>query len=53
MTLNSGNFRLIIVVGKSEVPAHVGTISRDSARKMQKIYRVAKPEAVTRVRKAV
>ncbi len=49
-----GNFKLIIVIGqsKTEVPAHPGNISRDAARKLQKTWRAARPEAVTRVRKA-
>ena len=53
MTVTTGNFRLVIVVAGTEVPAHSGRISRDSARRMQKIYRTGRPEAVTRVRKAI
>jgi len=52
-TYPAGSFKLTIVVGKTEVPAHPGRISRDAARKLQKTYRIARPEAVTRVRKAV
>lgn len=52
MTTTSGSFRLTILVAGTEVPAHVGNISRDSARRLQKVYRTARPEAVTRVRKA-
>lgn len=53
MTTATGSFRLVIVLGKAEIPAHPGRISRDAARRMQRIYRVGRPEAVTRVRKAV
>ena len=57
VTYPAGSFRLTIVVrtntGTIEVPAHTGSISRDAARKLQKVYRTARPEAVTRVRKAL
>ncbi len=53
MNAQTGNFRLTIVVGKSEVPAHPGKRTRDAARRLQRAYRLARPEAVTRVRKAV
>jgi hypothetical protein len=52
MTLNSGNFRLVILLGKAEVPAHTGNISRDVARRLKKAYAVARPQVETRVRKA-
>jgi hypothetical protein len=52
MTVSTGNFRLVILVGKSEVPAHLGNISRDSARRLKKAYSVARPNVETRVRKA-
>jgi len=52
MTLNTGNFRLVLLVGKSEVPAHTGSISRDAARRLKKCYAVARPNVETRVRKA-
>lgn len=51
-TATVGNFRLVIVVGKAEVPAHNGRVSRDAARRLQRVYRAGRPEAVTRVRKA-
>ncbi|MCA1840160.1 MAG: hypothetical protein ABR585_12800 [Gemmatimonadaceae bacterium] len=51
-TTTTGSFRLTIVVGNSEVPAHLGNISRDKARHLKKVYAVARPEAVTRVRRA-
>lgn len=53
MTASTGNFRLVVLVGRAEVPAHTGRISRDSARRLKKAYAVAKPEAQTRVRKAL
>jgi hypothetical protein len=51
MTLSTGNFRLVLLVGKSEVPAHTGRISRDSARRLKKAYQVTRPGVQTRVRK--
>jgi hypothetical protein len=52
MTLNSGNFRLVILLGKTEIPAHTGNVSRDAARRLKKFYSVARPQVETRVRKA-
>jgi hypothetical protein len=52
MTLNTGNFRLVLLVGSREVPAHTGKISRDAARKLKKAYAAARPQVETRVRKA-
>jgi hypothetical protein len=52
MTLNSGSFRLVILMGKTEVPAHSGQISRDTARRLKKYYEIARPQVQTRVRKA-
>lgn len=52
MTLNTGNFRLVLLIGKSEVPAHLGSISRDAARKLKRSYAAARPHVETRVRKA-
>jgi hypothetical protein len=51
MTLNTGNFRLVLLLGKAEVPAHTGRITRDAARKLKKAYEVARPQTETRVRK--
>ncbi len=50
-TVSTGSFRLVVVVGKTEVPAHNGRVTRDAARSLQKSYRVVRPTAVTRVRK--
>ncbi len=52
MTFKTGSFKLVVKVGKSEVPAHTGTVRRDDARRLQKSYRVARPNATTRVVKA-
>lgn len=52
MTLNTGNFRLVILIGKTEIPAHTGNVSRDTARRLKKFYSVARPQVETRVRKA-
>lgn len=52
MTFKPGSFRLVVRVGSHEVPAHTGTVRRDDARRLQKAYRTAKPEARTRVVKA-
>ncbi len=51
MPLSTGNFRLVVIVGSHEVPAHAGRISRDSARRLKKAYQVTRPGAQTRVRK--
>lgn len=52
MTVSTGNFRLVVVVGSAEVPAHSGRVTRDTARRLQKVWRSARPNAVTRVRRA-
>ncbi len=52
-TLTAGGFRLTIVVGKVEVPAHPGNVTRDRARALKALYATHRPDAVTRVRKAV
>ena len=52
-TYPAGSFRLMIVVGRNEVPAHPGRITRDAARGLQKVWKTGRPDAVTRVRKAV
>jgi hypothetical protein len=52
MTISTGNFRLVILVGAAEVPAHTGKISRDAARRLKKAYAAARPQVETRVRKA-
>lgn len=51
MTTTSGNFRLVILIAGTEVPAHLGGRTRDDARRLQRVYRTSRPEAVTRVRK--
>lgn len=52
MNFKPGSFQLVVKVGSREVPAHSGTVRRDDARRLQKSYRAAKPEARTRVVKA-
>jgi len=49
----AGNFKLTVMVGKTEVPAHPGSMSRDAARRLKKVWASARPGAQTRVRKAV
>lgn len=44
-----GSFQLVVKVGSREVPAHVGGVRRDDARRLQKSYRTARPEVRTRV----
>lgn len=51
MTLNTGNFRLVLLVAGAEVPAHTGKITRDAARRLKKSYEVARPTVQARVRK--
>lgn len=52
-TKTAGGFRLVVLLGKSgvEVPAHPGSVTRDRARALKTAYRVARPDAETRVRK--
>lgn len=54
-TATVGNFRLVVVVGTRgvEVPAHAGNVTRDRARALKHAYSIARPDAVTRVRRAV
>lgn len=54
-TATAGSFRLVIVVGSRgvEVPAHSGNVTRDRARALKQAYSIARPDAVTRVRRAV
>lgn len=49
----SGGFRLVVVVGRVEVPAHPGSVTRDRARALKAAYKLARPNAETRVRRAL
>lgn len=44
-----GSFQLVVKVGSREVPAYAEPIRRDDARRLQKSYRVARPDLRTRV----
>lgn len=48
---STGSFRLVVIVGRVEVPAHTGNVTRDRARALKAAYKVARPNAETRVRK--
>ncbi len=54
-TLKAGGFRLVVVIGSKgvEVPAHPGNVTRDQARALKALYATHRPDAVTRVRKAL
>lgn len=54
-TAKTGGFRLTISVGSSgvEFPAHSGTVTRDRARYLKRLYALHRPDVVTHVRKAV
>jgi len=45
-------FKLMIVLGKTMVPAHQGLVPRSQARALKAAYATVRPNAVTRVVKA-
>lgn len=52
-TKKPGGFRLVVLVGTHgvEVPAHAGSVTRDRARYLKRLYAVHRPGVETRVRK--
>lgn len=48
-----GAFQLIVYVADNAIPAHLGTIPRSEARRLQKAYREHKPSTRTKVVKAL
>ena len=48
-----GSFKLMVQITDTvHVPAHKGTMTRDNARKLKKLYKLHRPDRVTRVVKA-
>lgn len=48
-----GAFQLVVYVAGNAIPAHLGTIPRSEARRLQKAYREHKPHTRTKVVKAL
>ncbi len=50
--MNTGKFKLVILIGKATVAAHEGLVPRSQARQLKAAYAVARPGTVTKVVRA-